>query len=189
MRRALAADPVSAYGGVVVLNRAVSATLGISLTRQFIEVLFAPGFDEQAMEVLARKPSTRVLNDTERRAIAETERNYSRVLGGLLVQDRDWDVAERDGMDLVCGELTERAVGRPALCVEGREARHFERDRPREGATDDRCRSGADESRRRSADRGREGARSSATTWRAPCSRRTRSSPSPTGRRLRSKQA
>ncbi len=88
-----------------------SATLGISLTRQFIEVLFAPGFDEQAMEVLARKPSTRVLNDTERRAIAETERNYSRVLGGLLVQDRDWDVAERDGMDLVCGELTEREWG------------------------------------------------------------------------------
>jgi len=63
------------------------------------------------MEVLARKASIRVLNDTERRTVAETERDYRRVLGGLLVQDRDWDVAERDGMDLVCGELTEQQWG------------------------------------------------------------------------------
>ncbi len=109
--RALAADPVSAYGGVVVLNRAVSATLGISLAGQFVEVLFAPGYDEQAVEVLARKASVRVLNDTERRAVTETERDYRRVLGGLLVQDRDWDVAERDGMEVVCGSLTEEQWG------------------------------------------------------------------------------
>jgi phosphoribosylaminoimidazolecarboxamide formyltransferase / IMP cyclohydrolase len=110
-RKALAADPVSAYGGVVVLNRPVSATLGISLARQFVEVLFAPGFDEQAMEVLARKASLRVLNDLERRTRTSTERDYRRVLGGLLVQDRDWDVAEREGMELVCGELSERQWG------------------------------------------------------------------------------
>jgi len=108
---ALVADPVSAYGGVVVLNRPVSATLGISLARQFIEVLFAPGFDEQAMEILARKASLRILNDTERRALVETERDYRRVLGGLLVQDRDWDVADRDGMDVVCGDLVEQQWG------------------------------------------------------------------------------
>jgi phosphoribosylaminoimidazolecarboxamide formyltransferase/IMP cyclohydrolase len=109
--KALAADPVSAYGGVVVLNRAVSARLGISLSRQFVEVLFAPGYDEQAMEVLSRKASIRVLNDTERRTVTETERDYRRVLGGLLVQDRDWDVAERDGMETVCGELSEQQWG------------------------------------------------------------------------------
>jgi phosphoribosylaminoimidazolecarboxamide formyltransferase/IMP cyclohydrolase len=109
--KALAADPVSAYGGVVALNRPVSVTLGISLARQFVEVLFAPGFDEQAMEVLARKPALRVLNDTERRTVLETERDYKRVLGGLLVQDRDWDVAERDGMDVVCDDLAEQQWG------------------------------------------------------------------------------
>jgi phosphoribosylaminoimidazolecarboxamide formyltransferase/IMP cyclohydrolase len=95
----------------VVLNRAVSATLGISLARQFVEVLFAPGYDEQAVEVLARKASLRILNDLERRTRAATERDYRRVLGGLLVQDRDWDVAEREGMDLVCGELSEEQWG------------------------------------------------------------------------------
>jgi phosphoribosylaminoimidazolecarboxamide formyltransferase/IMP cyclohydrolase len=109
--RALAADAVSAYGGVIVLNRPVSAKLGISLAGQFIEVLFAPGFDAQALDVLVRKPSVRILNDTERRTPAEAERDYRRVLGGLLVQDRDWDVAERDGMEVVCGTLTEEQWG------------------------------------------------------------------------------
>jgi phosphoribosylaminoimidazolecarboxamide formyltransferase / IMP cyclohydrolase len=109
--KALAADPVSAFGGVVVLNRPVSAALGIAIAGQFVEVLFAPGFDEQATEVLVRKPALRILNDTERRAAADTDRDYRRVLGGLLVQDRDWDVAERDGMELVCGELTEQQWG------------------------------------------------------------------------------
>jgi phosphoribosylaminoimidazolecarboxamide formyltransferase/IMP cyclohydrolase len=105
--KALAADPVSAYGGVVVLNRAVSAALGEALAGQFVEVLFAPGFDEQAMEALSRKASIRILNDTERRDPAVPERDYRRVLGGLLVQDRDWEIAERDGMEVVTGRLSE----------------------------------------------------------------------------------
>ena len=87
--KALAADPVSAYGGVVVLNRAVTASLGEALTGQFIEVLFAPGYDEQAMQALSGKSSVRILNDTERRTPDGTERDYKRVLGGLLVQERD----------------------------------------------------------------------------------------------------
>jgi len=104
--KALAADPISAYGGVVVFNRAVTAALGEPLAEQFVEVLFAPGYDEQAMEALSRKASVRILNDTERRALVETERDYRRVLGGLLVQDRDWDVAQREGMDVVCGNVS-----------------------------------------------------------------------------------
>jgi phosphoribosylaminoimidazolecarboxamide formyltransferase/IMP cyclohydrolase len=105
--RALESDPVSAYGGVVVLNRAVTAALGEALSQQFVEVLFAPGYDEQAMEALARKASTRVLNDLERRNPTEPERDYRRVLGGLLVQDRDWEVAERERMEVVSGRLSE----------------------------------------------------------------------------------
>jgi phosphoribosylaminoimidazolecarboxamide formyltransferase/IMP cyclohydrolase len=104
--RALAADPVSAYGGVVVFNRAVTAALGEALAGQFVEVLFAPGYDEQAMEALAGKASVRILNDTERRSLVETERDYRRVLGGLLVQDRDWDLPDRERMEVACGEVT-----------------------------------------------------------------------------------
>ena len=104
--RALAADPVSAYGGVVVFNRAVTAGLGEALREQFVEVLFAPGYDEQAIEALAAKASVRILNDMERRTLVETERDYKRVLGGLLVQDRDWDLPDRERMDVVCGEVS-----------------------------------------------------------------------------------
>jgi phosphoribosylaminoimidazolecarboxamide formyltransferase/IMP cyclohydrolase len=104
--RALAADPVSAYGGVVVFNRGVTVALGELLRNQFVEVLFAPGYDEQAMEALAGKASVRILNDTERRTLVDTERDYKRVLGGLLVQDRDWDLPDRERMHVVSGEVS-----------------------------------------------------------------------------------
>jgi phosphoribosylaminoimidazolecarboxamide formyltransferase/IMP cyclohydrolase len=105
--KALAADPVSAYGGVVVLNRAVTAGLGDALAGQFVEVLFAPGFDEHALDALSRRESTRVLNDLERRGPADVERDYRRVLGGLLVQDRDWRPDQREDMEVVSGRLAE----------------------------------------------------------------------------------
>jgi phosphoribosylaminoimidazolecarboxamide formyltransferase / IMP cyclohydrolase len=108
---ALAADPVSAYGGVIVLNRAVSAALGERLAEQFVEVLFAPGYDEVAVEALVQKKSIRILNDLERRAPEASERDYKRVLGGLLVQDRDWDVADREGMEVVSGRPDETQWG------------------------------------------------------------------------------
>ena len=105
--KALAADPVSAYGGVVVVNRAASASLGGSLAGRFVEVLFAPGYEDGALEALARKTSLRILDDTERRALVDSEQDYRRVLGGLLVQGRDWAVAEQEGMEVVCGEVSE----------------------------------------------------------------------------------
>ncbi len=109
--RALAADPVSAYGGVVVLNRSVSATLGERVADQFVEVLFAPGYDEVALAALVRKQSIRILNDLERRHAEADERDYKRVLGGLLVQDRDWDVVARAGMEVATGEPSEAQWG------------------------------------------------------------------------------
>ncbi len=109
--RALAADPVSAYGGVVVLNRGVSAALGDVIAEQFVEVLFAPGYDEVALEALVQKKSIRILNDLERRTADASERDFKRVLGGLLVQDRDWDVADREGMEAVAGKPDEATWG------------------------------------------------------------------------------
>jgi len=109
--RALAAAPLSAYGGVVVLNRGVTASLGPRLAEQFVEVLFAPGYDETALEALVQKPATRILNDLERRSAEAAERDYKRVLGGLLVQDRDWDVADREGMSVAVGKPTEAQWG------------------------------------------------------------------------------
>ena len=109
--RALASDPVSAYGGVIVLNRPVSEALGERLAEQFVELLFAPGFDDAALERLREKPGVRILEDRERRLSNPGERDYRRVLGGLLVQERDADVDDREGMDVVCGSPDEMMWG------------------------------------------------------------------------------
>ena len=105
--KALAADPTSAYGGVVVVNRPVSAALGETLSVQFIEVLFAPGYDLVAIEALARRESTRVLVDNERRAFTPGERDLTRVIGGMLAQERDVELDPLDAMDVACGDLDE----------------------------------------------------------------------------------
>ena len=109
--RALAADPISAYGGVIVLNRPVSEALGERLSEQFIEVLFAPGYDEAALARLREKPATRILEDRERRLSNPGERDYRRVLGGLLVQERDGDIDDREGMEVVSGAPSEMVWG------------------------------------------------------------------------------
>jgi phosphoribosylaminoimidazolecarboxamide formyltransferase/IMP cyclohydrolase len=108
---ALAADATSAYGGVIVLNRPVSQALGESIAGQFVEVLFAPGYDEGGLSALRIKAGTRILLDSERRRRSPGERDYRRVLGGLLVQDRDAEVDDREGMKIVCGEPTEASWG------------------------------------------------------------------------------
>jgi phosphoribosylaminoimidazolecarboxamide formyltransferase / IMP cyclohydrolase len=109
--RALASDPVSAFGMVCVLNRPVSAELGARLAERFVDVVLAPGYDDEALEALSAKPSTRVLVDRERRGYDRGEKDYKRVLGGLLVQDRDWDVADREGMSVICGHPDVRLWG------------------------------------------------------------------------------
>ena len=109
--RAHDADPVSAYGGVVVCNRPVTGALAAMIAEHFVEVLFAPGYDDEARASLSGKPSTRVLLATERRHSSPGERDYRRVLGGLLVQDLDVDVEDRAAMHIVCGEPTEEDWG------------------------------------------------------------------------------
>jgi phosphoribosylaminoimidazolecarboxamide formyltransferase/IMP cyclohydrolase len=109
--RALAADPLSAYGGVIVLNRPVGAELGAKIAEQFVEVLLAPDFEDGGLEALQQKPATRILVDHERRRFDPTEKDFKRVLGGLLVQDRDWGTTEREGMKVVSGEPTEADWG------------------------------------------------------------------------------
>jgi phosphoribosylaminoimidazolecarboxamide formyltransferase/IMP cyclohydrolase len=108
--KALASDPVSAYGGIVVLNRDVSGALGAKLAEQFIEVLFAPGYDNRALTVLQQRHNIRILVDRERRRDGDG-RNYKRVIGGLLVQDSDSDVEDREGWELVCGAADEKQWG------------------------------------------------------------------------------
>jgi phosphoribosylaminoimidazolecarboxamide formyltransferase/IMP cyclohydrolase len=99
--RAFACDPLSAFGGVVAVNRPVDRPFAEKLVEQFCEVLFAPSYTDDALEVLATKPNMRILENTERRRGDIAERDFKRVLGGLLVQDRDADLEDRSEMEVV----------------------------------------------------------------------------------------
>ena len=84
--RAHACDPVSAFGGIVAVNRPVTAAMAERLAPVFTEVLVAPKIDDDALEVLARKPNLRVLQ-----AAAPSGRGLDvrAIDGGFLVQERD----------------------------------------------------------------------------------------------------
>jgi phosphoribosylaminoimidazolecarboxamide formyltransferase / IMP cyclohydrolase len=101
--RAFACDPLSAFGGVIALNRRVDRTTAEAIAGQFVEVLFAPGYDDGALEVLTAKPNVRILEDRERRTPLLGEQDFRQVTGGLLVQDRDRAQADRTGMEVVTG--------------------------------------------------------------------------------------
>ncbi|MEA2126001.1 MAG: phosphoribosylaminoimidazolecarboxamide formyltransferase / cyclohydrolase, partial [Solirubrobacteraceae bacterium] len=99
--RAFACDPMSAYGGVVCLNRPVDRDVAEALVKQFAEIVFAPKFSDEALEILSSKPKMRVLEDNERRRPNIGERDLKRVIGGLLIQDRDIDLEDRSAMEVV----------------------------------------------------------------------------------------
>ncbi|MBA3262283.1 MAG: bifunctional phosphoribosylaminoimidazolecarboxamide formyltransferase/IMP cyclohydrolase [Thermoleophilaceae bacterium] len=99
--KALATDPQSAYGGIYCFNRRVDRALAEKLHEQFAEVIFAPGYDEDALEVLEQKPDVRLLENQERRRVPVTEHDLKRVRGGMLVQDHDTGLEGRDDMDVV----------------------------------------------------------------------------------------
>ncbi len=99
--RALATDPVSAYGGVVCLNRRVDRSLAEKIKDLFVELVFAPDFEAEACHVLQQKEGIRIMTNHERRRPPVGEQDVRRVRGGLLVQDPDQDMEARDEMQVV----------------------------------------------------------------------------------------
>ena len=99
--RALATDPQSAFGGLFCFNRPVDRALAEKLGAMFVEAVFAPGYDEDALAVLQEKPNVRLLENQERRTIPVSEHDFKRVRGGMLVQDRDSGTEQREEMQAV----------------------------------------------------------------------------------------
>ncbi|GAA1883038.1 bifunctional phosphoribosylaminoimidazolecarboxamide formyltransferase/IMP cyclohydrolase [Streptantibioticus ferralitis] len=92
-RKAHACDPVSAYGGVIAVNRPVSLAMAEQVADIFTEVIVAPDFEDGAVEVLSRKKNIRVL-----RCPGEPceKREFRRIEGGMLVQIKDRLQADGD---------------------------------------------------------------------------------------------
>jgi phosphoribosylaminoimidazolecarboxamide formyltransferase/IMP cyclohydrolase len=99
--KALACDPVSAYGGVVALNRSLDAATAAAIGRLFIEVVIAPDAAEEASGVLARRSALRLLVTGAMPDPAATGRSFRSVSGGFLLQERDRLSIGRDALRTV----------------------------------------------------------------------------------------
>src|SRR6266404_1081836 len=98
-RKALACDPVSAFGGIVAFNRSVDEAAARAVTEIFVEVVVAPDYEAAALEVLKAKKNLRVLRAGEPKPTEGLE--YKQISGGMLVQTRDTHRLEREDLRVV----------------------------------------------------------------------------------------
>lgn len=88
-KKAYEADPVSVFGGIVALNRPVDLPTAQAMSEIFLEIVIAPAYETEALEVLSRKKNIRLLElDTVSKVISKGY-NTKKVYGGLLVQESD----------------------------------------------------------------------------------------------------
>ena len=99
-KRAFAADPVSAFGGIVGLNRECSAEAATEMITTFLEAVIAPSFSEAALEIFTAKPNVRLLA-TGNLASGKPLLDLKRVGGGFLVQDADAGHVEEADLQVV----------------------------------------------------------------------------------------
>ena len=88
-RRALSTDPVSAFGGIVAFNRTVDAKVAASVIEVFSEVIVAPDYDPDAVELLKTKKNLRLLKVRATSDDPPTTLEYKQISGGFLVQETD----------------------------------------------------------------------------------------------------
>ena len=99
--KALACDPVSAFGGIIAANRPLDLATASAIAELFAEVVIAPGADEAALEVLSAKKNLRVILTDRMPDPAAGGPTIRTVAGGLLVQDRDTGSIAAEALDVV----------------------------------------------------------------------------------------
>ena len=110
--RAYATDPTSAFGGIIAFNQPLDATTAKTIIdRQFVEVIIAPGIANDALQILSSKQNVRVLDCDQWPALSAPAWDFKRVVGGLLVQDRDDGQVSREDLRIVTKrEPTEQEI-------------------------------------------------------------------------------
>jgi phosphoribosylaminoimidazolecarboxamide formyltransferase / IMP cyclohydrolase len=110
-KKALATDPVSAFGGIVAFNRAVDLLAAQEVTKTFTEVVIAPKYDAAALELLQTKKNLRVIRmDSTERA---NELEFRQISGGMLVQRKDVHELRKEDLKVV----TERQPTDDEICA------------------------------------------------------------------------
>ncbi|MBI1909110.1 MAG: bifunctional phosphoribosylaminoimidazolecarboxamide formyltransferase/IMP cyclohydrolase [Deltaproteobacteria bacterium] len=87
--RARDCDPLSAFGGVIGINRVVDKPLAQEIAKDFYEAVITPGFEPEALEILKRKKNIRLLEENGDRGGFFNGLDFKKVVGGLLVQESD----------------------------------------------------------------------------------------------------
>lgn len=85
-RKALAGDPVSAFGGVIIMNKTLDKVTAEEINKIFCEVVIAPGFDSEALTILQQKKNRIILS---RKESALPKKSFRSLLNGILEQDKD----------------------------------------------------------------------------------------------------
>ena len=99
---AYASDPVSIFGGIIASNREIDKATAEQISKIFIEIVVAPSFSSEALEILEQKKNIRLLELNSINApIKDTSYDMKKVLGGLLVQDYDKMVIDKDKCKVV----------------------------------------------------------------------------------------
>lgn len=91
-KKAYESDPMSIYGGIIASNRKIDLDTAKEIGKIFIEVVVAPDYEEEALEVLQKKKNIRILKVENIEKQKYSAREVKKVLGGLLVQDRDQEL-------------------------------------------------------------------------------------------------
>ena len=107
-RDALAGDPVSAFGGVIITNREIDAATAEEINRIFFEVIIAPAYSEDALAILTQKKNRIIL---VQKAALKTQKSFRSILNGALMQQRDTKVETPEDLKLVSGDaLTDEQI-------------------------------------------------------------------------------
>jgi phosphoribosylaminoimidazolecarboxamide formyltransferase/IMP cyclohydrolase len=101
-KRALATDPVSAFGGIVAFNKKVDAAVAASVIEVFSEVIVAPEYDDEALKIFSSKKNLRVLKIQDQRSKTEGHSlEYKQISGGFLVQEQDLHQLDIESLNIV----------------------------------------------------------------------------------------
>ena len=95
---ALACDPVSAFGGVLITNQTIDADTATEISKLFFEVLIAPGYTEDALSTLTTKKNRIILR---RKAVELPTQQFKTLLNGVIMQDKDNTVEGPEQMNTV----------------------------------------------------------------------------------------
>ena len=99
--KALQTDPVSAFGGIVSINRELTKDLAIKMKSLFLEVIIAPSIDKEALKIFADKPNVRILTTGSLASPEDKGLLFKSISGGMLVQSRDYKVLNSDNIKIV----------------------------------------------------------------------------------------